>query len=182
MRRHLGTFLALLCALLGLLLLASWLAPRDGVRAHAWVAPTPVVPEVEQVQALPRPSAQSPSNYPAILARPLFLESRRPQAAAPAPAVAASAPPPNPLDNARVLGIATARNTITVMVNADGQTRIMRPGDSLGAWQLVEAGGRKVRFRSGSEERSLELESALLRPSTAASAVPAARPRPGAGR
>lgn len=182
MRERLGSLLAAVCVALAAVLVALWIVPRNGVRAYAWSAPAPLAPDLSMGQrALPSPAAQPPGNFAATLTRPPFLEARRPLPVASAPAASAPAPV-DALDKARIVGIAAAGSVVSVMVNSEGQTRVLRPGETLGTWTLSGIEGRAVRFRSGTQERKLELESELLRPGKPAGAgqpgVPPAPPSP----
>ncbi len=188
-RLSLPRLLLLGSAALLLALLLLWLLPdRQGLRRHQWTPPAVATPDLSAYTvAMER---RPPLAAAAAISRPLFTPDRRP----PAPAAAASEPPaappppppPDELDKTRLLGVMTGRGLAGVIAAVDGETRIVRQGQAIGAWRLAAIDDRAVTFVREGERRTLHLEYALLPaeddarpPAAAASAAPpSATPMP----
>ena len=169
-------------AVLLLVLLLLWLLPdRSGQRRHQWAAPAATVPDLSAygvaTQRRP-PVAAGPAT--ASVSRSLFTPARRPPPPAPPAAEPAAAPPPPPppdqLDKTKLLGLVSGRGLTGVIAQVDGDTRIVRQGETIGDWRLLRVSNRDVVFAQGEQRRTLHLEYALLPPkdgTPASAAAPA---------
>lgn len=168
--------LALAASALALVLAWLWLAPGLPAQWRQWQPPAPQPPalaDAQQAMLRFQPHAQAP--YPQVLARPLFLPSRRP----PPPSEAASAPqaPAQALDQARLLGIMASPALTGVLIEYEGGTQMLRAGAELGGWRLTEVRERTAHFARGSEQRTLELPFLATSAAPTAAATPAPVPR-----
>lgn len=137
--------------------------------APAWTPPAPLRPDLG-LEPVPRATPAAPSALQ-ILERPLFAANRRPPA--PPAAVAEAPPPPEPIDSARVLGLAGGARGVVVLA-VDGTVRRLRLGEDLGGWTLDRIEGREAHFRRDAATRSLALVPQPLgaAPAAAATATP----------
>ncbi|MDO5289156.1 MAG: hypothetical protein Q4F13_05915, partial [Pseudomonadota bacterium] len=168
--------LALAAAVLALLLAWLWLAPGRPAQWRHWQPPPPQPPalaDAQQAMLHFEPRAQAP--YPQVLARPLFMPSRRP----PPPVADTSAgaqPPSQPLDSARLLGIMASPALTGVLIEYEGRTQMVRTGADLGGWRLTDVRERTAHFARGSEQRTLELPFLPASAAAGTSPPPAAAP------
>ncbi|MDO5624436.1 MAG: hypothetical protein Q4G71_07085 [Pseudomonadota bacterium] len=164
-------------AVLALLLAGAWLAPGAPARWRQWTPPAPQPPalvDVRQAELIFQP--QAGAAYPQALARPLFMPTRRPAPAGPDAAASAPAPPPQPIDQARLLGIMASPALTGVLVEYDGKAQFVRTGTELGGWRLASVQDRIARFERGAERRDIELP--FLDPKTGAAAPTGGARRP----
>lgn len=146
--------------------------PRDVV----WTPPAALAPELAKplkpvgsslADALPT----NPTQYVALLERPIFAPDRRPPPP-PAPPSAPAAPlPPDPLAAIQITGIFTGAGA-GIIARVDGKDRRIRVNESIGAWTLKSVVGRDITFDQGSESRQLRLSFANLATLTAAKVAP----------
>ena len=108
--------------------------------------------DAQTVRALPRPEAPLIAEAPsgALTARPLFDPSRRPETPAETPIPVPAAPPPVTLSLSGIVGdTATGFTAIFRMSNVAG-LRMVRAGDRIDRWVVVDVTGRSVRLQDDS--------------------------------
>ncbi len=158
-----------------------WLDEGGKPRNLAWSPPRPLVPELPKVLGASNAPTQSsdvsanPTQYLAILERPLFAPDRRPP---PPPAAPTAAPPPDPFESIQLTGVFTGANA-GVVARVDGRSRRIKVNEPVGAWTLKSVQGRDVTFAQGADTRQLRLNYARLgppAPPTASSSAGAAQP------
>lgn len=143
-----------------------WFDEKGNLRDLAWTPPAPIAPEIARldkktfVTTSGSASAANPSQYLALLERPLFAPDRRPP---PPPAPPAAPPPPDPLANIQITGIFTG-DQAGIIANVDGKARRIRVNENLGAWTLKSVAGRDVTFAQGADSRQLRLNYSRLGP------------------
>lgn len=170
-------------AVLAALLAGLWFAPGAPERWRQWSAPEPQPPaldEVRQARLAFNPAAGAA--YPGTVERPLFMSTRRPPSVDKEPAEP-DKPPPQPIDQARVFGVIAGPALTGVMVEYEGQTRFVRPGEELGGWRVTSIQDRRVRLERNAERREIEVPLDSASAAAAAAAAPAQRsPARAAGR
>ena len=161
--------LLLLTALLAGALAWLWFDQAGGLRNVGWVAPAPLKPELGKLSSTP-PNAvgSNPTQYLAMLERPLFAPDRRPP---PPPAPPAAPPPPDPLANIQISGIFSGASP-GIIAQVDGKLRRVKVNDAIGPWTLKSIEGRNVTFAQGSESRQLRLLYSRLGPPVVQAAAP----------
>ena len=143
-----------------------WFDENGHPRDLAWTPPAPLAPEIARPPKKTSDttwgsaSAANPSQYLALLERPLFAPDRRPP---PPPAPPAAPPPPDPLANIQITGVFTG-DLAGIIANVDGKARRIRVNDNVGAWTLKSVAGRDVTFAQGSDSRQLRLNYSRLGP------------------
>ena len=136
-----GVFVAL-AALLAML----WLRPSSPLRGPAWEPPLAQAPQLDDFQqAMLQPGTANVTAPDEVLRRPLFTPGRRPAPVASASAVDA-ANAPDPMANVRATGVLVSRTLTAVMVEVEGQQKLVRRGDRIGDWQLAAIRGREAVF------------------------------------
>ena len=138
----------------------------------AWTPPVALPPELVKPAtfvdtATGGASIANPTQYVAVLERPLFAPDRRPP---PPPAPPAAPPPPDPLANIQITGIFTG-DRAGIIATVDGKARRVRVNDSVGSWTLKSIVGRDVTFGLGSDIRQLRLNYSRLGPPVVQAAV-----------
>lgn len=97
----------------------------------------------------------------AILARPLFWNSRRPLEAKPEiveePVVKAK-PAPKKLEGVELHGVFGTGDNLGLIATIDGRMGRIRPGDLVKGWRLLGYEGGVANFESGGTTRTLRLE------------------------
>ena len=142
-----------------------WFDETGKARDLAWKPPAAMAPELAKPLKLADSvttgaSSANPTQYLALLERPLFAPDRRPP---PPPAPPAAPPPPDPLANIQITGIFTG-DSAGIIANVDGKARRVRVNDTVGAWTLKSIVGRDVTFGQGSDSRQLRLNYSRLGP------------------
>lgn len=159
--------LLLLTALLAGGLAWLWFDQTGAMRNVNWVAPAPLKPELGKTSSTPPGVAGgNPTQYLAMLERPLFAPDRRPAPppAPPAPpAPAAAPPPPDPLANIQISGIFSGASP-GIIARIDGKLRRVKVNEAIGPWTLKSIEGRNVTFAQGGESRQLRLLYSSLGP------------------
>ena len=155
--------LLVLTALLAGGLAWLWFDSTGAVRNVNWAAPAPLKPELGKVSS-PPPGAVggNPTQYLAMLERPLFAPDRRPP---PPPAPPAAPPPPDPLANVQISGIFSGASP-GIIAQIEGKLRRVKVNEAVGPWTLKSIEGRNVTFTQGSESRQLRLLYSRLGPQT----------------
>lgn len=131
--------------------------PRTGLAADAPQGDPALRQQPGEAQdageAAPR---ASPGDYPAMVARPLFMESRRPPAKSRRAAVDASAPGDEDL---RLTAIAISERGRYALVRKgrEGETVHLKEGSEVEGWTLVEVRPAEISLRRGEEVRTLPL-------------------------
>ncbi len=131
--------------------------PQPGIAAGAPQADSPPRQQLEESQdakeAAPR---ASPADYPAMVERPLFMESRRPAEKSRRAAVRASGSPEEEL---RLTAIAISERGRYALVRKgrEGQTIRLKEGSEVEGWTLIEVRAAEVSLRRGEELRTLPL-------------------------
>lgn len=150
--------------------------PRDVV----WTPPAALAPELAKplkpadssvAGALPT----NPTQYLALLERPIFAPDRRPPPPPAPPSAPAAPPPPDPLANIQISGTFTGERA-GIIANVDGKTRRIAVNDSVGAWTLKSVSGRDITFAQGSDSRQLRLKYSRLGPPVVQAAAPGSAP------
>jgi hypothetical protein len=149
-----------------------WFDENGKTRELAWTPPAALSPELAKPTtsvdaATAGASAANPTQYVAVLERPLFAPDRRPP---PPPAPPAAPPPPDPLANIQITGIFTGDRAGIIAI-VDGKARRVRVNDTVGAWTLKGIAGRDVTFEQGSDSRQLRLNYSRLGPPVVQAAV-----------
>ena len=164
--------LLLLTALLAGGLAWLWFDQAGVLRNVNWVAPAPLKPELGKVSSTP-PNAvgSNPTQYLAMLERPLFAPDRRPPPPPAPPAPPAAPPPPDPLANIQISGIFSGASP-GIIAQVDGKLRRVKVNDAIGPWTLKSIEGRNVTFAQGSESRQLRLLYSRLGPPVVQAAAP----------
>ena len=152
-----------------------WFDESGQRRDVVWTPPAPLAPELAKPLkpgdlALSGAPSVSPTQYFALLERPLFAPDRRPP---PPPAPPAAPPPPDPLANIQISGIFTGERA-GIIAKVDGKSRRIAVNDSVGAWTLKSVVGRDVTFAQGSDSRQLRLNYSRLGPPVLLAAAPGA--------
>ena len=167
--------LLLLIALLAGGLAWLWFDQTGAMRNVTWVAPAPLKPELgKMASALASAPGGSPTQYLAMLERPLFAPDRRPPPppAPPAPpALPPAPPPPDPLANIQISGIFSGASP-GIIARIDGKLRRVKVNDAIGPWTLKSIEGRNVTFVQGSDSRQLRLLYSRLGPPVVQAAAP----------
>ena len=160
MKRHLLSFLALVCLGLTALLAGLWINPQGQLRNTHWRAPAPLATNYqEMLPLLPEPARVPTSRFMALLERPLFSETRRPPPPPPPP------PPPVPVDvlsNAQLSAIYAGEQLTGVIINVNGKNRRVRLNESVDGWVLRSVQGRVATFDYGGQQRQLQLARAKV--------------------
>ena len=171
--------LLLLTALLAGGLAWLWFDQTGATRNVNWVSPAPLKPELGKASSTqPGAAGGNPTQYLAMLERPLFAPDRRP---APPPAPPAAPPPPDPLANIQISGIFSGASP-GIIARIDGKLRRVKVNEALGPWTLKSIDGRNVTFAQGGESRQLRLLYSSLGPPAVRAAVinpPAGQAPPG---
>jgi len=140
---------------------ADWAAlardPWDAFVRHQprWSPPAPIAPALPEV---PQPLPEVSVGSAALRERPLFVPDRRP---APPPPPPQAAKPPDPLDDAALVGLMTGERAVAIVRTAQG-TRRISVGAALGDWTLQSLDAQRAEFVRGQENRTLRLEVAVL--------------------
>ena len=168
--------LLMLTALLAGGLAWLWFDQAGTLRNVNWVAPAPLKPELGKVSS-PPPGAvgSNPTQYLAMLERPLFAPDRRPPPPPALPGSVAAPPPPDPLANIQISGIFSGAIP-GIIANVDGKLRRVKVNEAIGPWTLKSIEGRNVTFSQGSESRQLRLLYSRLGPPVVQAAVSTAPP------
>ena len=164
--------LLVLAALLAGGLAWLWFDSTGAVRNVNWVAPAPLKPELGKVSS-PPPGAVggNPTQYLAMLERPLFAPDRRPPPPPAPPAPPVAPPPPDPLANIQISGIFSGASP-GIIANVDGKLRRVKVNEAIGPWTLKSIEGRNVTFAQGTESRQLRLLYSRLGPPVVQAAAP----------
>jgi hypothetical protein len=131
-----------------------WLDEHGQWRNITWAAPAALLPEVNQLAAagVPvGPQVVNPTQYLAILERPIFAPDRRP------PPPPAPPPPPDPMADVQITGIFSGAQG-GVLARVEGKVRRVKVNESIGAWSLKSIAGRDVTFVQGEQTRQLHLD------------------------
>ena len=154
--------LLLLTALLAGGLAWLWFDQAGVLRNVNWVAPAPLKPELGKVSSTP-PNAvgSNPTQYLAMLERPLFAPDRRPPPPPAPPAPPAAPPPPDPLANIQISGIFSGASP-GIIARIDGKLRRVKVNEAIGPWTLKSIEGRDVTFVQGGDTRQLRLKYSSL--------------------
>lgn len=162
--------LFLMLLLLGGLALI-WLDQAGQLRNVTWTPPRALPPEIKIPSTDRQVGTGSPSEFAAILERPVFAPDRRPP---PPPAPPAPTPPPDPLANIQIQGIFSGANA-GILARVEGKVRRIKVNEAVGPWTLKSIEGRDVTFGQGQETRKLRLDYARLAPPITQAAAPAAQ-------
>ena len=129
-----------------------WFDEAGNLRNVGWMAPAPLTSAILSKPDAARPGASpaNPTQYLAVLERPVFAPDRRP------PPPPAPPPPPDPMANIQILGVFSGVNA-GVIARVDGKARRVRVNESVGAWTLKSIEGRDVTFAQGEDKRQLRL-------------------------
>lgn len=156
-----------------------WFDESGRLRDVAWTPPAALAPELAKPT---KPSdlaaagvlQTNPTQYLALLERPLFAPDRRPP---PPPVVAATPapPPPDPFANIQISGIFTG-DPAGIIANVDGKPRRIKVNDSVGAWTLKSIVGREITFGQGGDSRQLRLNYSRLGPPVVQAATQSGAP------
>lgn len=144
---------------LGVVLLALWLSPAGRLRGVHWEPPAPLLPDLSSPAIANLQEAGNvadPSQFAAILERPLFSPGRRPPPPVVVPVVVPP-PPPDPLEKVRILGVFAGASGTGAIAEVDGKSRRLMQGDAIGEWNLVGVAGSDVTFRNSGQTRVLSL-------------------------
>ncbi|WP_198970417.1 hypothetical protein [Xylophilus sp. ASV27] len=150
--------LVLLPLVLLLVIAALWVGPSGTLRNIHWEPPQALVPDIADgsSSALDASRSIDPSQFVAILERPLFSPTRKP----PPPKIVEKVeppPPPDPLDKVRILGVFSSAAGGGAIADQEGKARRILVNDMIGAWTLASIGSRDVTFKRGAETRVLSL-------------------------
>ncbi len=149
--------LLLLTALLAGGLAWLWFDQSGKMRNVNWVAPAPLKPELGKSSSTqPSAAGSNPTQYLAMLERPLFAPDRRPAPPPIPPAPPAAPPPPDPLANIQISGIFSGASP-GIIAHIDGKPRRVKVNEAIGPWTLKSIEGRNVTFAQGTENRQLRL-------------------------
>ena len=163
--------LLLLTALLAGGLAWLWFEQSGNLRNVTWVAPAPIKPELGKTTSTPPGAAGgNPTQYLAMLERPLFAPDRRPAPPPAPPAPPVAAPPPDPLANIQISGIFSGASP-GIIARIDGKLRRVKVNEAIGPWTLKSIEGRNVTFVQGSDSRQLRLLYSRLGPPVVQAAV-----------
>ncbi len=163
--------LLLMIALLAGGLAWLWFDSSGAVRNVNWIAPAPLKPESGKTSSTPPNAAGgNPTQYLAMLERPLFAPDRRPPPPPAPPALPPAPPPPDPLANIQISGIFSGASP-GIIARIDGRLRRVRVNDAIGPWTLKSIEGRNVTFAQGSDSRQLRLLYSSLGPPAVQAAV-----------
>ena len=145
----------LLLALLAVL----WLRPASPLRGSAWAPPAAQPPQLNdfQLAMLQAGAAQAAAASGEVLQRPLFTPGRRPAPVALPASGAHAAPAPDPMANVKATGLLVSPALTAVMLEVDGQQKLVRRGDRLGDWRLVSIRGREAVFVRDGERHVVSL-------------------------
>lgn len=161
----------ILIALLASGLAWLWFDQTGAMRSVTWVAPAPLKPELGKAAGAPPGAAGgNPSQYLAMLERPLFAPDRRPPPPPAPPALPVAPPPPDPLANIQISGIYSGASP-GIIVRIDGKLRRVKVNEAIGPWTLKGIEGRNVTFAQGSDSRQLRLLYSSLGPPVVQAAV-----------
>jgi hypothetical protein len=164
--------LLLLSALLAGGLAWLWFDQAGAMRNVTWVAPAPLNPALGKVaSAQPGAAVGNPTQYLAMLERPLFAPDRRPPPPPAPPAPPAAPPPPDPLANVQISGIFSGAIP-GIIARVDGKLRRVKVNETIGPWTLKSIEGRDVTFAQGTENRQLRLLYSRLGPPVVQAAAP----------
>lgn len=156
-------------------LAALWVDQTGKLRNATWVAPV-ALPPTTAVAFNPRQTtilADNPTQYMAILERPVFAPDRKP----PPPA---NAPPSDPIDSVTLLGLVSGENA-SVLARVEGRALRVRLNELLGPWTLKGVEGRDATFAQGEQTKVLHLNYSRLDVAGVATYVPSAnanQPKP----
>ncbi|HEY5047933.1 MAG TPA: hypothetical protein VII49_07950 [Rhizomicrobium sp.] len=105
----------------------------------------------QQSELAPRrvhePAQMAPQEYPAVLANPIFVPDRKPDASA--------VPVSGGMNGFSVLGIAVAGNKATAVVRGPGGIQRLKTGDAMNGWKLVTVELDQLTFERNKERRVL---------------------------
>lgn len=162
-----------------------WVTPDGGLRNVHWQAPAARKGDLASiVPPAPGMPVGDPSQYLAMLDRPLFSTTRRPPPPPPPPA---PPPPVDTLATARVTGVFSGDGVGGIIVSVDGKSRRVRLNESVNGWTVKSIEPRSVTLAQGAQTRVLDMPRAALSTYTglarqgapgASGAAPTAAPRP----
>ena len=163
--------LLLLTALLAGGLAWLWFDQSGNLRNVTWVTPAPIKPELGKTTSTqPGAAGGNPTQYLAMLERPLFAPDRRPAPPPAPPAPPVAAPPPDPLANIQISGIFSGASP-GIIARIDGKLRRVKVNEAIGPWTLKSIEGRNITFAQGSESRQMRLLYSSLGPPVVRAAV-----------
>ena len=163
--------LMLLTALLAGGLAWLWFDQSGKMRYVNWVAPAPLKPELGKSSSTqPSAAGGNPTQYLAMLERPLFAPDRRPAPPPLPPASPAAPPPPDPLANIQIRGIFSGASP-GIIARIDGKLRRVKVNEAIGPWTLKSIEGRNITFAQGSGSRQMRLLNSSLGPPVVRAAV-----------
>ncbi|MBI5321179.1 MAG: hypothetical protein HZB49_17150 [Bradyrhizobium sp.] len=119
------------------------------VTAEEDTSATSLAPRAPATPISTTPPKKLASNFEAIVARPLFLETRRPIPPKPAPAVSSSQPEAiaTPPLAATLLGVIVSPNVKSAVVRlASGKSVTVAEGETIEGWKLKRVTPESVRF------------------------------------
>ncbi|XAH22994.1 hypothetical protein AAFF27_23865 [Xylophilus sp. GW821-FHT01B05] len=159
-------------------LAALWIGPSGALRNAQWERPQALMPDISDgsSSALDASRNTDPSQFVAILERPLFSPTRKP----PPPKIVEKTeppPPPDPLEKVRILGVFSSTAGGGAIADVEGKARRVLVNDMVGAWKLASIGNRDVTFKRGTETRVLSLVRAKPAPPGPATFVQGGVPR-----
>lgn len=165
--------LSFLALVLATALAWMWVDEHGRLRDAVWSPPAALAPGLAKPAALAASAASSnPTQYLAILERPVFAPDRRPP---PPPAPPA---PPDPMASIQIQGIFSGANA-GILARVDGRFRRVKINELIGSWTLKGIEGREAIFGHGEETRRLRLAYARLdtvTPQNATATVPNSNP------
>lgn len=135
-----------------------WFDQQGQLRNVTWVAPAALAPDLKGLGASNSPGgaqAINPTQFLAILERPIFAPDRRP------PPPPAPPPPPDPMADVKIVGIFSGANA-GVLAFFDGKVRRVKVNENIGAWTLKSVEGRAINFTQGDESKQLHLAYSTL--------------------
>ena len=160
--------------LLQVLLSLVQLVAYDGPAPRAPATDALTVADLREAQLIDDASSQ------ALIARPLFWETRRPVAAVAEPVVAEETETRSPgLKNVTLVGVFGGGDTGGAILVVKGKKRRVVVGDSVDGWRLESVAPDRAVFLSGGERDEKVLVTASL--SAAPEASGQAEPEPAAG-
>jgi len=168
----------LLPPVLLVILAALWVSPSGALRNVVWEPPQALVPDFSEGSSSVLDASRStdPSQFVAILERPLFSATRRP----PPPKIVEKVeppPPPDPLEKVRILGVFSSTAGGGAIADVEGKARRILVNDMVGAWKLAAVSSRDVTFKRGTDSRVMSLTRARPAPQGPATFVQGGVPR-----
>ena len=148
---------------LAALLTGEWIYLRNE-RIHSGKPTAQQSPPAAEPELLPDDFAlPDVSQYPQLVERPLFMESRRPsQPAPPKPPEAPPEPPPKPeappAVNFKVMGILeTPEGKMALIADAKGKYKRLKVNDSMDGWQIADIKSDRVLIEQNGFNEDLSL-------------------------